>query len=141
MYEYMGYYKHHHTGIAVKSIVEYFAREIGSSKMWDGKIYEDPIQKVRVAFFQDESKLYELVEPLNDKSPIKRLLEEKGEHVYHYCFVVQNLEVGIKRLKEVGWIIAKPPKPAVAFGGRRIAWMYLDSRNGNVTLYELLEEL
>jgi methylmalonyl-CoA/ethylmalonyl-CoA epimerase len=120
-----GQLKLHHIGFVLASIqesAESFARSLGAT--WDGNIVFDPIQKVRVTFFQarnDSDPLIELVEPGEPKSPVTRFLE-RGGGMHHLCYEVGDLESHLRFCKSVGTIIIRRPIPAVAFGGRRIAW-------------------
>jgi methylmalonyl-CoA/ethylmalonyl-CoA epimerase len=117
--------KLHHFGFVVSSIekaADSFARSLAAS--WDQKIFFDPIQKVRVAFFQGPNgadPLMELVEPGEPGSPVSRFLE-RGGGLHHLCYEVADLESHLKLAKSAGNVIIRPPVPAVAFGGRRIAW-------------------
>ena len=65
----------------------------------------------------------ELVQPNADDSPVTRFLREKGGGFHHICYEVADLEERMAEMKSRGAMIAKRPKPAVAFQGRRIAWM------------------
>jgi methylmalonyl-CoA/ethylmalonyl-CoA epimerase len=115
----------HHVGFVVRSIQDCgqsFAQALGAT--WDGNIVFDPLQKVRVTFFEGRSKadpLIELVEPGGADSPVTRFLE-RGGGLHHLCFEVNDLEGHLEFCKSVGNTIIRPPVPAVAFGGRRIAW-------------------
>jgi len=117
--------KLHHLGFVVRSIQDCgasFAQSLGAT--WDGKITFDPIQKVSVAFFQGRSSadpLIELVEPGDDDSPVTRFLA-RGGGLHHLCYEVNDLEGHLEFCNSVGNTIIRPPVPAVAFGGRRIAW-------------------
>jgi|HubBroStandDraft_6_1064221.scaffolds.fasta_scaffold62051_2 methylmalonyl-CoA/ethylmalonyl-CoA epimerase len=117
--------KLHHIGFVVSSIqesAESFIQALGAS--WDGKITFDPVQKVRVSFFQGRSTadpLIELVEPGEPESPVSRFLE-RGGGLHHLCYGVEDLDAHLAFCKSVGTIIIRPPVPAVAFDGRRIAW-------------------
>ena len=117
--------KLHHIGFVVSSIqdcAESFAHGLGAS--WDGKITFDPIQKVRVTFFEGRGStdpLIELVEPGEPESPVSRFLRHGGG-LHHLCYEVEDLESHLNFCKSFGTIILRPPAPAVAFDGRRIAW-------------------
>lgn len=130
--------KLHHLGFVVSSIEESadtFARSLGAT--WDRKIISDPIQKVRVAFFQGSNSadpLIELVEPGEPDSPVSRFLEQGGG-LHHLCYEVRDLESYLMISKSAGNIVIRPPVPAVAFGGRRIAWAVTKAR----LLMEFLE--
>jgi methylmalonyl-CoA/ethylmalonyl-CoA epimerase len=117
--------KLHHIGFVVSSIqesAEAFIQSLGAS--WGGKIIFDPVQKVNVSFFQGKNAadpLIELIEPGVAESPVSTFLE-RGGGLHHLCYEVEDLESHIAFCKSVGTIIIRPPAPAVAFGGKRIAW-------------------
>jgi methylmalonyl-CoA/ethylmalonyl-CoA epimerase len=115
----------HHVGFVVSSIAqsgERFARPIAAA--WDGRIFEDPHQKVRVAFFYPEvnGPSIELVEPASDDSPVTKFLQ-RGGGLHHVCYEVDSLEEQLQASRRDGAALVKPPLPAVAFEGRRIAWV------------------
>ena len=128
----------HHVGIVVSDIAaaaEGFIRSLSAG--WDGRIYEDPFQKVKVTFLAacPGDTPIELVEPAADDSPVTRFLREKGGGLHHVCYQVANLEEQMAEMKSRGSLIVRRPKPAVAFQGRRIAWMLTPEK----LLVELLE--
>jgi len=128
----------HHVGFVVASIgatMEGFARSLGAS--WDGQVFEDPHQKVKVAFLttRPEDAQIELVEPASDDSPVRKFLEERGGGLHHVCYEVPDVERELVTMKSRGAFITKRAKPAVAFGGRKIAWVLTAEK----LLVELLE--
>lgn len=128
----------HHVGFVVASIqdsVPGFAASLNAK--WDGEIIHDPSQVVRVTFLHGDSTadpLIELVEPAGEKSPVRGFLQ-RGGGLHHLCYQVNNLEEQLQRSRGAGAIISRPPLPAVAFGGRRIAWVFTK----NKLLLEYLE--
>lgn len=130
--------KLHHIGFVVSSIKESagsFARSLATT--WEGKIFHDPVQKVRVSFFPGGSAddpLVELVEPAESDSPVSRFLE-RGSGLHHLCYEVDDLDAHLKFCKSMGTIVLRQPVPAVAFAGRRIAWAI----NRQKLLMEFLE--
>jgi len=130
--------KLHHVGFVVSSIQDCagsFATALGAT--WDGKIVFDPLQKVRVTFLQGRSSadpLIELVEPGEPKSPVSRFLKHGGG-LHHLCYEVEDLETHLAFCRSLGTIILRPPVPAVAFNGRRVAWAMTEKR----LLLEFLE--
>lgn len=76
----------------------------------------------------------ELVEPVGEQSPVRSFLEGGGG-LHHVCYEVQNCEEALAAMRQRGSIIVKRPKPAVAFQGRRIAWVLTTEK----LLIELLE--
>jgi methylmalonyl-CoA/ethylmalonyl-CoA epimerase len=117
----------HHVGFVVASIqmaAPGFAESIDGQ--WDGKIIHDPNQAVRVAFVREQSeqgRLLELVEPAGEESPVTGFLK-RGGGLHHICYEADDLEKQLDLSRKQGGLITRPPLPAVAFGGRRIAWVY-----------------
>ena len=127
----------HHFGFVVNNIdqtVLSFARSVNGS--WNGAIFHDPVQKVKVTFLlmPGTDVQMELVEPAEEKSPVRAFLE-KGGGLHHLCYEVEDCEQAIKAMRKLGSMIVKRPKPAVAFQGRKIAWVLTSEK----LLIELLE--
>jgi len=128
----------HHLGCVVRSIsavADAFAASISAS--WDGQIIHDPLQRVRVTFFKPvdpRNPVYELVEPAGANSPVNNFVK-KGGGLHHVCYEIDDLEAGLEEARGTGFVMVSPPKPAVAFGGRRIAWICSKNR----LLIEFLE--
>src|SRR4051812_8002938 len=128
----------HHLGFIVSSIAvaaEDFA--LSMSATWDGVITHDPIQRVRVSFFTPATRsnpVFELVEPASEDSPVSSFLK-KGGGLHHVCYEVDDLDVALEEARRVGLLVVSYPVPAVAFDGRRIAWICSKKR----LLIELLE--
>lgn len=130
--------KLHHLGFAVPSIsafAEEFAASISAS--WDGQIIHDPVQRVRVAFFSPKdpaNPVFELVEPASETSPVSNFLK-KRVGLHHVCYETGDLEARLQDSRAAGAVIIAEPAAAVAFGGRRIAWVCAK----NFLLIEFLE--
>ncbi len=100
--------------------------------------YDDPIQKVTVIFLaksENDVVEIELIAPLGEDSPIQSMLAKNGGGAYHLCFETSELEGALDHARKNGCIVVAAPAPAVAFQGRRIAWIYTRSRQ----LFELVE--
>ena len=128
----------HHIGFVVANIAESapgFLRSMGGS--WDERVFVDPGQKVKVTFLRITAGdvWIELVEPNAEDAPVNKFLRERGPGLHHLCYEVNRLEEALAELRSKGGLMAKPPKPAVAFEGRRIAWMITAEK----LLVELLE--
>ena len=100
--------------------------------------FDDPIQRVCVNFLTtsdtDKAEI-ELIAPLTEDSPIKATLAKGGGAAYHLCFETADLDDALAHAVSLKCLVVSPPAPAVAFGGRRIAWIYTKSRQ----LFELVE--
>ena len=129
----------HHIGFVVVSISESagrMSRAVGG--FWDGRVVHDPLQQARVTFLSRSSSgepLLELVEPESDASHLRAFIRKHGAGLHHLCYEVDSLDEQLAASRAAGALIARPPAPAVAFDGRRIAWVY--TRDG--LLLEYLE--
>jgi len=116
----------HHIGFAVASITAVapgFAVSLGAR--WDEKIIHDPLQQARVTFLSrsDGGPLVELVEPAGPGAPLSKFVSAGGG-LHHLCYEVKSLDEEVRLARSVGSLIVRPPVPAVAFAGRRIAWLF-----------------
>ncbi|HLK31813.1 MAG TPA: VOC family protein [Terriglobales bacterium] len=121
----------HHIGFVVNSIAASAQGFIDSlHATWDGNIFHDPLQRVRVTFLQSRvpgEACMELVEPADEQSPVTGFLRSGGG-LHHLCYEVDDLELQLKAARSHGALVVKPPLPAAAFGGRRIAWVFTRQR-------------
>jgi methylmalonyl-CoA/ethylmalonyl-CoA epimerase len=128
-----------HVGVAVSTLeptTELLSALFGY-KVVSGP-FDDPIQKVTVNFLAksaDDVAEIELIAPLAQDSPIRSMLAKDGGGAYHLCFETSDIDRALAHAKNNGCIVVSPPVPAVAFQGRRIAWIYTRSRQ----LFELVE--
>lgn len=133
-----------HIGIAVEDLNE--ARSFYESlgyHMTGKRVYEDEERNVQMCFMELGSQKIELVSPLKDESgdlrpsPVDRYINSKtGYRIYHICYTVSDVEKQIAQMKKDGHMLLHPLKPAVAMGGRGIAYLY----HKKLGLTELAEE-
>ncbi len=121
-----------HVGVAVpeldaatKMLGAIFGSEVVSGP------FDDPIQKVTVNFLsqaEGEAAEIELIAPLTEDAPIRSMLNKTGGGAYHLCFETNDLDRALAHVRALKCLVVSAPAPAVAFGGRRIAWFYTPSR-------------
>jgi len=121
----------HHVGYVVSSIAESIERwQTAVSSISISETFDDPIQRARVIFLDlppDGAAKLELIEPLGSDSPVAKF-DQRGGGLHHLCFEVDDVDEQIRRMRILKAILIRHPKPAVAFGGRRIAWMQTRER-------------
>lgn len=128
-----------HVGVAVPAIdpATDSLKSLFGYKVVSGP-FDDPIQKVKVNFLataaSDVAEI-ELIAPLSDDSPVKSMLNKGSGGAYHLCFETSNIDAALAHAKANGCVLVSGPVPAVAFQGRRIAWIYTKARQ----LFELVE--
>jgi methylmalonyl-CoA/ethylmalonyl-CoA epimerase len=129
--------KIHRLGIAVSNLnwsLNHYKKSLG----WTNKsnIVFDPIQNVNIIFMGDENGvLYELIEPVDETSPVFNLLKRRTS-LYHFCYEVKDIDAKIKKLSGNGFFLISGPVPAVAFNGRRVAFL-INQDNLTIELVEL----
>ncbi len=67
--------------------------------------------------------------------PVVAGLLRRGQLLYHVCYEVPDLEITLAELVGDACRVVSPPKPAVLFDGRRVAFVL-----GPTGLIELLEQ-
>lgn len=126
-----------HIGIAVKDLEasnRLFEKLLGVPHY---KIEAVASEGVRTSFFKSGPNKIELLEALNDESPIAKFLEKKGEGVHHIAFAVTDIKAEIKRLQAEGFVVLnKEPKR-----GADNKWVtFLHPKSSNGVLIELCQE-
>jgi methylmalonyl-CoA epimerase len=94
-------------------------------------IEEVPHMFVRVAVLESESGTthIELVEATAKDTGVARYLEKKGEAIHHLCFLVDDLQAELNRLKSQGVrLIDEAPKKGE--GGSQVAFLHPQSCHG-----------
>jgi len=79
----------------------------------------------------------ELIEPLEEGTPVDRFLKSRGEGIHHICFKVEDLDDTVRDLRSKGmeFVTDEPVKGA---GGSRI--IFFKPQNLNGVLIELKEK-
>lgn len=99
---------------------------------------EDVLQHVRICFLNKEGEpCLELLEPLDEQSPVLRTLSAVGVSPYHICYRVQAMEAAIAMLRGKRFLLVSGPVPACAMQDRRVAFLF----QKNTGLIELVETL
>jgi len=113
-----------HICIAVKDIEEgiaYWEKVFGYKQMTG--IVINSLQKVKVAFLKKENSLtMKIIEPLKDNQSLVNFVS-RGGGFHHICFRCDNIEAGLKELKDKGLITLVPPQPGEAFKNHDIVFL------------------
>ena len=126
----------HHVGVACTDIVAEAKQFATLGYAVEGEPFEDTVQGVRGQFMAGQSPLVELLEPLRVEPPgVLAPWLVQGVKLYHLGYRVADLAHAIETLRARRGKLVVPPVPAVAFGGRSIAFLMLPNR----LLIELIE--
>ncbi len=128
----------YHVAIAVRDLeqVEKIYETALGLKVEHREVVED--QGVRTSMLVPEKggTAIELLEPIDDNSPISKFLEKRGEGIHHICYLVDDIEAVLSRLKERGVrLIDESPRPGAY--NSRVAFIHPKAMNG--VLIELAE--
>jgi methylmalonyl-CoA/ethylmalonyl-CoA epimerase len=127
-----------HIGMAVKDLektVKFYEDVLGLEKIRIEKV-ED--QGVKIAFLKIGESKVELLEPLNEDSPIAKYIDKRNQGIHHMAILVDDIEDKIEDMKEKGtrFIGDKPTRGA---DGMKIIFAHPKSTDG--VLLELCEPL
>lgn len=112
-----------HIGYAVRD-VEKAKASMASLGYIFGPTVEDRDRNVSLCFGELSGYRVELVAPLGPGSPVDLQLSKIGPSPYHICYLSSDLEGDIEILQRKRFKVSLPPAPAVAFGGKRVAFLY-----------------
>jgi methylmalonyl-CoA/ethylmalonyl-CoA epimerase len=110
--QYLDMNKVEHIGIAVSDM-----KTAGTiyEKLLNTTIYKtERVERegVETAFLQTGPNKIELLQALNDDSPIAKFIAKKGEGIHHIAFEVDDIVAEMQRLKQEGFVLlGDEPKP------------------------------
>lgn len=123
--------KFHHLGIACMNIEKTlaFIQETMTISTISDSIF-DELQQATLCMvtLQDGTKL-ELI-----SGPVVQSYLKRNIHLYHSCYVAENIEETLQLLETKGCRIISPPKPALLFNNQHVA--FLTSPLGLIELIE-----
>ena len=113
-----------HICFAVKDLKEgiaYWERVFGYTPKTGMVI--NTLQKVKVVFLKKDNSLeIKLIEPLEDNVSLVNFVN-RGGGFHHICFRCNQIDEGVRELKEKGLITLVPPQPGEAFNNNKIAFL------------------
>lgn len=112
-----------HIGYAVKDVDKAKIAMEALGFLFEPTIVDEG-RNVSLAFGKLDGYRVELVAPLSEDSPVSSLLSKLGPTPYHLCYASDNLEAEVADLANKRFKVAIPPTPAVAFGGKKVVFMY-----------------
>ncbi|WP_428969010.1 methylmalonyl-CoA epimerase [Sphingomonas sp. Xoc002] len=126
-----------HIGIATPSIektVETYRHFLGADAI--GEPFDLPPQGVRVCFIDAPNTQIELIQPLDETSPIANFLKKNpagGQH--HLCFEVADMAAAVAELQAQGATLLGQPR----IGAHGTPVVFLHPRDMGGVLVELME--
>ncbi len=126
----------HHIAIVVESIeksLEWFCRVYNGEPLYG--VYNDENQLVKAQFIQTPFQKIELLEPMNEKSPIRKFLNKHGSgSIYHLAFEIEDFETQEALVKQKGGIIVS--KSSDAWNGMTVMFaMFFHNNESQLVEY------
>ncbi len=120
-----------HIAIVVKKIEDKLPFYTDVLKFRLKNIEDVPHMFVRVAMLEsaEGTTHIELVEPTSGDSGVSRFLEKKGETIHHLCFLVDDLQEELDRLK-AGGVRLIDEVPRKGEGRSLVAFLHPQSSGG-----------
>lgn len=117
----------HHVGIACRAFAaeEEVFSALGYTR--ESEEFMDPIQGIFGVFLIGEGPRLELLRETAEGQRLTPWLR-KGIKLYHFGYEVDDMDRAIAQLRAFGAGLVVAPVPAVAFGGRKIAFFMLPNR-------------
>ena len=130
--------KLHHIGIVVENIQTSLG-ELGKYLEFEETTIPMLVksQKVNVCFLKSSIVYVELIEPIGNDSPVKKI-SELGGGFHHLCFEVDDIFEETKKIEKNGARVIVGPTEG--FEGRLISFILLDMKNTNCNLIEFAEK-
>ncbi|MEM9669747.1 MAG: methylmalonyl-CoA epimerase [Pseudomonadota bacterium] len=126
-----------HVGVAVPSMteaIETYKTLYGATDITEP--FDMPAQGVKVCFVNLPNTQIELIEPLNEESPIWNFIQKNpkgGQH--HVCFEVPEINDAVAAMKERGATVLGEPR----IGAHGTPIVFVHPKNSNGVLVELME--
>jgi len=126
----------HHIGIATKSLKKAIKtyQKLGFIIKID--ITAVPSENVHVVFLEKlNHPLIELIEPLDDNSPISNILQKSGSGPYHKGYFTDNLSQTLTSLRNEKFTILNAPSESVVYDNN----LYFFAYKSDIGLIEIIE--
>ena len=126
-----------HVGVAVPSLpdaIETYRTLYGATDITEP--FDMPAQGVKVCFVNLPNSQIELIEPLNEDSPIHNFIQKNpkgGQH--HVCFEVEEIHEAVRVMNERGATVLGEPR----IGAHGTPIVFVHPKNSNGVLVELME--
>jgi len=126
-----------HVGVAVPSLadaIDTYRTLYGATDITEP--FDMPAQGVKVCFVNLPNSQIELIEPLNEDSPIHNFIQKNpkgGQH--HVCFEVDDINEAVSVMKDRGASVLGEPR----IGAHGTPIVFVHPKNTNGVLVELME--
>lgn len=114
----------HHLGVVTHSIAATAAHYVRAGYR-QSPVVCDPVQQVNISFLtRADAPMIELIEPLDEKSSVQKVLKKSGVTPYHFCYQVPDIDQACEQLQALGYILLFRPVEAEAFDQKCVSYLY-----------------
>lgn len=114
----------HHLGVVTNSITATAAHYVRGGYT-QSPIVCDPVQQVYISFLsKQDAPMIELIEPVDERSSVQKVLKKSGVTPYHSCYQVPDIELACQQLQDLGYILLFRPVEAEAFDQKCVSYLY-----------------
>ena len=127
--------KVHHVGYYVTDIDEARNEFLSLGYEKESECILDEERKITVQFLKNDTYRVELVAPAEGCTLFPKSIKKMGATPYHICYECADMEKTMNEWQGKGFMLVRPPSPAVAIANRRVAFLYSDA----IGMIELVE--
>ncbi|OEF95544.1 methylmalonyl-CoA epimerase [Vulcanibacillus modesticaldus] len=112
-----------HIGIAVEKLdtaINFFKNTLGLEMLGLDEVANEG---VKIAFFKIGDIKIELLEPIDEESPIYKYLQKKGEGIHHLAFEVEDILYQFQLMGELG-IPLLQDTPKIGANGKKVGFIH-----------------
>ena len=125
----------HHVGYLTKDLNKAQDEFLALGFVVEQEKAYDEHRKINISFIINGNYRVELIEPVDDSSPMYPLLKRYKNTPYHICYEVDDLEASIAELSTKGYTIMQEPLEAPCIENKRVSFLI----NSNLGIIELVE--
>ncbi|MCR4901785.1 MAG: VOC family protein [Butyrivibrio sp.] len=126
----------HHVGYLTKDLNKAQDEFLALGFVVEQEKAYDELRKINISFIINGDYRVELIEPVDEASPMYPLLKRYKNTPYHICYEVENLEASIEQLSARGYTVMQAPLEAPCIENHRVAFLI----NSNLGIIELVEK-
>ena len=125
----------HHVGYLTKDLNKTQDEFLALGFVVEQEKAYDEHRKINISFIVNGNYRVELIEPVDDSSPMYPLLKRYKNTPYHICYEVADLEASIAELSTKGYTVMQEPLEAPCIENKRVSFLI----NSNLGIIELVE--
>ena len=127
--------KIHHVGYLAKSIEKTEKKFFELGYEVESPTAYDEIGKINIEFLVNGDYRVELIQPMNEESPMYPLLKRFKNSPYHFCYEVEDLDASVAELSGKGYTVIQEPEIAPCIEGKKVCFL----NNISMGIIELVE--